>query len=81
MTSAKYTEDFLKIWDSYPRKVGKMAAFKAFQKLECENGDVEQIIQSIDDHWWHDRSWARQEGKFIPHLSTFLNQRRFEDEI
>jgi hypothetical protein len=24
--------------------------------------------------------WTKQEGEFIPHLATWLNQRRFEDE-
>ena len=81
VTDPKYSEDFLKIWNVYPRKVGKLAAFRAFERLGCHNGDVELIMDSIDDHLDYDSAWRRERGKFIPHLATFLNQRRFEDEI
>lgn len=78
MTSVNYPEDFLKIWNTYPLKLGKYEGFKAFKKLKCHNGDTERIIKSILEHWETD-AWQKDDGRFIPRLSTFLNQRRFED--
>ena len=79
MVAATYTVDFDRLWQVYPRRSGKGAAFRAFQKLKCVNGDVEVIIASVERHK-RTAQWAKDGGQFIPHLSTFLNQRRFEDE-
>lgn len=64
-------------WKAYPRKVAKGAAEKAWKRLK-PSLDVQQQIrdaliwQVLQDQW--------QDVKFIPHPSTYLNQRRWEDE-
>jgi len=71
-----YTSDFLSFWSAYPRKVGKRAAFKAWNKINLPTLIV--ILESIERHKQMDQ-W--KDEKFIPHPATWLNQGRWEDEI
>lgn len=77
-TDITYSKDFLSFWESYPKKVGKGDAFKAFKKVKGVK--IEVIIKSVEDHI-DSKQWKEQEGRFIPNPATFLNQRRFEDEL
>ena len=63
---------FDKCWSCYPRKVGKSPASKAFKKLTEKEHQL--ILKDIKK-----RDFGTDE-KFIPHLTTYLNQRRWEDE-
>ena len=62
----------------YPRKVSKRMAQKAFERLTLQ--EQTQAIEAMPDHI---KYWKTNETglAFIPHLSTWLNQYRFEDEI
>ena len=73
---SEYTEDFENFYQLYPRRVGKAMAFKAFQKLSPE----EQNLARIDVEKRNRRRWWSSDPKKIAHLSTYLNQRRWEDE-
>lgn len=71
-----YSADFLGFWSSYPRKVGKGAAWKAWQQLQP---DINRVISTLA---WQTKSfeWRKDNGAFVPHPATYLNQRRWEDE-
>jgi len=71
-----YTSDFLTFWAAYPRKIGKQAAFKAWQKNNLPS--LDNILQSIGRQKQSDQ-W--KDERFIPHPATWLNQGRWEDEI
>ena len=71
---------FTAFWSSYPRKEAKQVAMKAFLKLKLGNGDLDKIMSALDAAKKTDQ-WQREDGKYIPHAATWLNQRRFEDEI
>lgn len=71
-SQSAYPPDFETFWKAYPRKVGKGAALAAWQKAR-KLAEPARIVASLD------RKWPEQ--KFIPHPATFLNQRRWEDEI
>ena len=62
----------------YPRKVSKRMAEKAFSKLNSM--EQEQAIEAMPNHI---KYWKSQDTQlaYIPHLATWLNQYRFEDEI
>jgi hypothetical protein len=70
-----------KVWPSYPRKVAKLAAWNAWDKLWAETGDptwlAETILEGIA--WYAENEWQERDPQHIPHLSTWLNQRRWED--
>jgi len=67
---------FTKFWQAYPRKVGKGAAEKAWLKLKP---DLQIVLSALA---WQSRQdgWTKEQGAFIPHPATYLNQRRWEDE-
>jgi hypothetical protein len=62
----------------YPRKVNRRMAEKAFKKLNPM--EQEQAIEAMPNHLAY---WKANDTQlaYICHLSTWLNQFRFEDEI
>lgn len=71
--------DFLTFWTAYPRKAAKQDAIKAFEKLNLSHGSFGEVLAALESAKASEQ-WQRDEGKFIPHASTWLNGRRFEDE-
>ena len=68
-----YFEDF---WYKYPKKVGKEAALKAWNKMKP---DIIQVIDAIN--WQREsKQWLQEDGKYIPNPATYLNQGRWQDE-
>ena len=70
-------EDFEKFWAAYPRKVGKQAARKAFDKVEVP---LDTLLTAIEQQK-RGAQWQKDDGLFIPHASTWLNNARWEDEV
>lgn len=70
---------FETFWQAYPRKVGKKAAQRAFEKIKDKRAVLDQILKALA---WQTREsqWLREGGRFIPHPATYLNQGRWEDE-
>ena len=66
-------------WKAYPRKDGKEAARKAFAKAVKTRADLETVLNALEWQRSCDQ-WAKDGGQFIPHASTYLNNRRFNDE-
>jgi hypothetical protein len=68
-----YFDDF---WYKYPKKVGKEAARKAWNKA---NPDIIKVIDAIN--WQREtKQWQAEDGKYIPNPATYLNQGRWMDE-
>lgn len=74
----KESEDFEELWKVYPKKVGKGAARKSFAKT-IRAVDFETFFAGLERAL---RGWekAKTEAQFIPQLSTWLNQERWNDE-
>lgn len=69
-------ERFVGFWKSYPKKVAKPEAEKAFAKVADEFDSIMSGLEVAKASV----QWAKNKGEFIPNPSTFLNQRRWEDE-
>jgi hypothetical protein len=71
-----YEPDFMGFWERYPRKIGKGAAAKAWNKV---NGEATAIMEALS---WQVQSTDHlmREAQYTPHPATWLNQRRWEDE-
>ena len=65
------------LWAIYPKKVGKGTARKALAKA-LTKAPIDQIQHSLS---LFVRSWGQQDKKFMPHLATWLNGERWDDEI
>lgn len=69
---------FLAFWRAYPNKAARQNAKKAWARLQPDAALQARILQAIALHQRSD-TWQRDEGRFVPHAATFLNQRRFDD--
>jgi len=67
-------------WAAYPKKVAKATAKSAFLKHKPTLELVEKMIAGIEKYKKTDQ-WTRDGGQYIPHAATWLNQKRWEDEI
>lgn len=70
---------FEEFWHAYPKKVGKAAALKVWNRLKPVNGQRERILSAVDQQAATDQ-WTREHGRFIPNPATWLNQGRWDDE-
>ena len=73
------SEDFDIFWDAYPRKVGKVEAEKSFNRAKI-NGKLPDLLNAIAQQKNTDQ-WKKDGGQFIPNPATWINQRRWEDEV
>lgn len=70
---------FETFWKLYPRKTAKDNARKAFAKINPDAELLAQILESLAKHCTC-QGWLKDDGQFIPHASTWLNQKRWNDE-
>ena len=73
-------ERFEGLWNFYPHseRGGKQAAIKAWDKLKPDDRTISLMGQGLKFDMAGDR-WQRGIG--IPNVSTYLNQRRWEDAL
>jgi hypothetical protein len=70
---------FARFWSVYPRKEAKQTALKAFTKINPDEALLETILSAVE-RFKNTAQWQEDGGQYVPHPSTFLNQRRWEDE-
>ena len=71
------TTIFDSMWEMYPKKVGKGTARKALAKALAK-APVDKIQHSLA---LFVRAFGSQDKKFMPHLATWLNGERWDDDI
>ena len=75
----KADADFDKFWREYPKKVGKGAAKKAFEKAR-KKASIETLVTAVRRQKCGSQ-WTKDDGQYIPNPATWLNQERWEDEV
>lgn len=70
---------FDKFWQTYPKKVKKSMALKVWVKAKLDN-QIDLILDDLKVRLQNDESWQDTSSRFIPHPTTYLSQRRWEDE-
>lgn len=73
LRSSRADDDFEAFWKAYPRKVGKGAARKSWDRaktLSYPDAIIAAVMRQTFDH----------RERFIPHPATWLNQERWLDE-
>lgn len=70
---------FESFWMAYPKKVGKGATRKAWDRVKQPAASLDLILKALS---WQVASgqWAKNGGQFIPNPATYLNQQRWLDE-
>ena len=71
---------FERFWKVYPKKVGKGAAEKSFKKYKPDDALTDRMVTSVEAHK-RSEQWKKDGGQYIPNPATWLNQRRWEDEL
>lgn len=79
-TPAPVVAEFKTFWDAYPKKISKQAAQKAWMKLKPDNALLAIMLTAIETQK-KSKDWTKDEGQFIPYPATWINQRRWEDEV
>lgn len=67
-------------WKVYPKKVAVAEAEKAWNKIMPDLALRGKIIDAVVRQAKSEK-WREDGGKFIPHPATWLNARRWEDQI
>lgn len=67
-------DEFNEIWELYNKKVNKQSSYKAFKKIKKSEYPIikQHIVKFVK---------TQENKQFQPHLSTYLNGKRWEDEI
>ena len=79
--------EVLEVWETqfnefyslYPKKVKKQDVKKWFQKNKPSNELFSSMMNSLEQ-FRASKDWQKDGGQFIPYPSTWLNQKRWEDE-
>ena len=79
--SQKYDNKiFEKFWNEYPKKISKGNAEKWFKKNKPTNDLVDLMIEKLKIYK-ETEQWKKDNGKYIPYPSSWLNAKGWEDEI
>ena len=73
----EYMYDFKNFWSLYPRKENKHQAQTKY-KLVIKKYDQDKLIQMLE-RYLNDIEVKKMDKKYIPHCSTWLNQKRYLD--
>ena len=76
-TATARADSFEAFWESYPRKVHRPEAQRAWAKIIRGDTHLADILEGVE-RWKKTEQW--QDVKFIPHPARFLNQRQWEDQ-
>lgn len=74
-----WPKSFEIMWAAYPRKDNRKKAIDAWDKLK-PNLELCQAMYNALKRQCRDPRWAEEGGKYIPMFSTWLNQRRWENQ-
>jgi hypothetical protein len=67
---------FEHFWSQYPKKVGKLAAKREWDRIRPTAELVEQMMATLA---WQVEQW--DDPQYIPHPRTWLYQGRWDDEL
>lgn len=71
---------FNEFWSSYPKKVNKKGCFNAFKKIKQLKQEMPLIMESLE-RFKKSKQWTSNNGQYIPHPTTWVNQERWKDEV
>jgi len=71
---------FDEFWKLYPRKESKQQAKKAWLKLNPDQA-LFNVIANALEYRSQTKEWIAEGGRYIPHPATWLNGRRWEDDL
>jgi len=76
----KPISSFSDFWAVYPKKKAKPEAEKAWKKLKPDEELFMRMVKAIDIQK-KSPDWLKDNGQFIPYPATWLNGKRWDDEV
>lgn len=73
-------EGFAAFWSAYPKKIATPRAVKAWRALNPDPALQAAILAALAVSV-RSAKWLENDGEFIPHPATYLNNRRWEDVV
>jgi hypothetical protein len=73
------TAQFATFWDSYPRKVNKPGALRSWRAQGCDRHLID-IMKDMNRRMLNGE-WTKDYGRYVPHPTTYINQRRWEEVL
>ena len=70
---------FNEFWSAYPKKVNKKGCYKSFCKIKDLKQEMPLIMEALE-RFKNSKGWQKDNGQFIPHPTTWINQERWKDE-
>ncbi len=74
-------DGFQDFWSAYPRHTAKKAAIAAWVKLSPSADLKQTLLAAIDKQQATLTTWRTRDIERIPHPATWINGRRWEDEL
>jgi len=74
------SQAFESFWEEYPNKKDKKKSLILWNKLKPSKETIEKIMSSLKQQK-KSKQWKEDNGKFIPHPSTWLNGERWTDVV
>lgn len=71
---------FDRFWAAYPKHVSKDKALRTFVKINPSEDLLEHMLEALERQKQY-YGWSKANWKYIPHAATWLNQKRWEDEL
>ncbi|HEY5918591.1 MAG TPA: helix-turn-helix domain-containing protein [Chryseolinea sp.] len=71
---------FDQFWKAYPRRIAKKKALQVWSKIKFEPDTLQKILNSLETYK-KTPQWTKDNGSYIPHPATWLNQERWDDEL
>lgn len=69
---------FAEFWQEYPNHSAKATALKAWLKVPAE---LHPTIMAAVVVQKRSAAWTKDNGQFVPHAATWLNNKRWEDQM
>lgn len=77
---ANWVDQFEQFYEKYPKKVKKQNVKRWFEKNKPSKELFSSILNSLEQ-FRDSYDWQKDGGQYIPYPNTWLNQRRWEDEV
>lgn len=74
-----WEDQFEKFYKKYPKKIKKQNVKKWFEKNKPSSELFSSMMNSLEQ-FRGSKDWLKDKGQYIPYPSTWLNQKRWEDE-
>ncbi len=78
--SLKQQQRFDAFWEQYPKRRSKGQAEKAWLKINPDEEKIAAMLAGLENAK-KSAEWQKDGGQYIPHPSTWLNAKGWEDEL